>query len=160
MTAPSHIDSNGDAHMVNTEDKIPTARAASARVTVQLNTEAFNTVKTDRNTKGNVLTVAKIAGIQAAKRTADLLPLCHQIPLDHVDLHFTLNDQAREVEIVSNVTCTSRTGVEMEALTACSVAALTVYDMLKAVQRDIDITDLMLISKTGGKSGEYRREDL
>ena len=103
--------------------------------------------------------VAKVAGIQAAKKTSELIPLCHQIPLDQVEISFLINEDKKMIVIKSTARCSSRTGVEMEALTACSVAALTIYDMLKAVQKDISISNLYLIEKKGGKSGEYVRKN-
>jgi cyclic pyranopterin phosphate synthase len=159
MKRLSHVDSDGAARMVNVGDKKVTRREAEAEVSVRLNAEAFATLKENRAAKGDVLTVAKLAGIQAAKRTSELIPLCHQIPLDQVEMSFSLDDSARTVTIRSRVACRGRTGVEMEALTACSVAALTVYDMLKAVQRDIVISGLALTKKKGGRRGEYNRTD-
>lgn len=153
----SHTDEDGRARMVDVSGKDITLRSAAATVTVALNAEAYDALKQDRLRKGDVLTVAKVAGIMAAKQTSDLIPLCHQIPLDNVDLSFELNDEAGTVGIRSSVVCSHKTGVEMEALMACSVAALTVYDMLKAVQKDIVISDLMLIEKKGGESGDFRR---
>lgn len=159
MSRLSHTDDGGKARMVDTSDKKVTTRAAMASVTVLLNEETYRIVRENRSAKGDVLTVAKLAGIQAAKKTAELIPLCHQIPLDRVEITFQTDDENNSIAIVSMVRCSARTGVEMEALTACSVCALTVYDMLKAVQRDIRITDLMLLEKQGGKSGVYKRQD-
>lgn len=154
---PTHVDSQGRARMVDVGAKESSSRRASATVTVWLNEVAFEQARTNESAKGAILTVAKIAGIQAAKKTSELIPLCHQIPLDSVSLEFSLDESKRSVKITSIVSCTSRTGVEMEALSACSVAALTIYDMLKAVQKDILITDLKLLSKTGGAGGDYQR---
>lgn len=159
MTELSHVDSNGKAQMVDVGDKEITSRTASANVVVTVNNETFDLVKKNNVAKGDVLTTAKIAGIQAAKRTSELIPLCHPLPLDHVDLTFDLDSDTSTITIRSFIRCTARTGAEMEALTACSVAALTIYDMLKAAQKDITITDLMLLHKEGGKSGEYYRQD-
>jgi len=145
--------------MVDVGDKKVTKRTACATVTVKLNEETFKLVSENRVAKGDVLTVAKLAGIQAAKRTWELIPLCHQLGLDHVEVSFELIPDANSIAITATAVCTARTGVEMEALTACSVAALTIYDMLKASQRDIVITDLALLQKSGGRSGEYRRTD-
>lgn len=128
-------------------------------ITVRLNADTFQVVSQNRSAKGDVLTVAKLAGIQAAKRTSELIPLCHQVPLDQVEIDFKLDEKDHSIEIRSTARCSARTGVEMEALTACSVAALTVYDMLKAVQKDITITDLVLVEKKGGKSGDFVRSD-
>ncbi len=145
--------------MVDCSDKQSSQRTASASVTVHLNHEAFGQMVRGEITKGNVLTTAQLAGIQAAKKTSELIPLCHTIPLSHVDVRFELDDSSFTIVIVSTIRCTARTGAEMEALCACSVAALTIYDMLKAVQRDITITDLKLLQKTGGKSGDFVRSD-
>lgn len=159
MAKPSHVDADGKARMVDVGGKEITKRMASASATVRLNPEAFSVVKENRSKKGDVLAVAKIAAIQAAKKTSDLIPLCHQLPLDQVEIEYDLDEKANSVNIKSTASCTGRTGVEMEALTACSVAALTIYDMLKAVQRDIVISDIMLVKKTGGKSGDFVRKD-
>lgn len=155
----SHTDDNGKARMVDVGDKEVTRRTATAAVTVHLNVATLALVRDNQVAKGDVLTVAKLAGIQAAKRTAELIPLCHPVGLDHVDVAFKLNDTDSAITITATATCLARTGVEMEALTACSVAALTIYDMLKAAQKDIVISDLKLLRKTGGRSGEYIRKD-
>ena len=155
----SHTDADGKAEMVDISGKQVTERTATASVIVHLNKEAFEAVRENRVAKGDVLTVANLAGIQAAKKTAELIPLCHQLPLSNIRLSFNLDNKVQSIRIVATVKCTARTGVEMEALTACSVAALTVYDMLKAVQRNITITDLVLLEKKGGKSGEFIRTD-
>jgi len=143
--------------MVDTGGKNPTARIATASVAVNLNSEAFALARDNKSAKGDIVAVATLAGIQAAKRTWELIPLCHQIPLDHVKIDCKFDDTNNSILITATVRCSARTGVEMEALTACSIAALTIYDMLKAVQRDICITDLMLLEKQGGKSGDYKR---
>ena len=157
MNKLSHTDKNGKAKMVDISEKEIMMRQASASVEVILDETAYAAVLENRSAKGDVLTVAKIAGIQAAKRTAELIPLCHSLPLDHVEIVFELNDTDKKITATSDVRCTARTGAEMEAMTACSVCALTIYDMLKAVQRDICITNLMLQEKQGGKSGTYKR---
>lgn len=159
MSSSSHIHSSGEAHMVDVENKAPTSRRATAHAVVQLNSEAFETLCADSADKGNVLTVAKIAGIQAAKKTADLIPLCHPIPLEHVEIRFELDSVKQTVDILCTAAGTARTGVEMEALTGCAVTALTVYDMLKSVQKDITISGIRLLHKKGGVSGEYRCKD-
>ncbi len=159
MKKPSHTDESGRMHMVNVGDKEITRRNASAMVTVKLNADAFKALENNRSHKGDILAAANLAGIQAAKKTSELIPLCHQIPLDHISIDFELNKNDNTLAIISRVTCSGRTGVEMEALTACSVAALTIYDMLKAIQKNIVITDLLLLEKKGGKSGEYLRQD-
>ena len=143
--------------MVDTGAKNLTSRIATASVTVNLNSDAFSLARDNKSAKGDVVAVATLAGIQAAKRTWELIPLCHQIPLDHVKIDCKFDDTNNSILITTTIRCSARTGVEMEALTACSIAALTIYDMLKAVQRDICITDLMLLEKQGGKSGDYKR---
>ncbi|MCK4655791.1 MAG: cyclic pyranopterin monophosphate synthase MoaC [candidate division Zixibacteria bacterium] len=155
----THVNSDGKVVMVDVGDKPPTQRLASGSVEVHLNQEAFEAAKKGSSAKGDILCAAKLAGIQAAKRTSELIPLCHQIPLDHVEIEIKLIEDTNVLLISSIVKSTHRTGVEMEALTACSVAALTVYDMLKAVQRDIKITNLVLQKKQGGLRGDYVRQE-
>lgn len=159
MAKLSHLDDQGKARMVDVEEKDITLRTARASVLVRLNQTTFELVKNNELDKGDVVTVAKLAGIQAAKKTADLIPLCHPLSLSHIDLAFNLDDDSHTVRIISKVKMSGRTGVEMEALTACSVAALTVYDMVKAVQKDVVIDDLKLLEKRGGKSGDFHRTD-
>jgi cyclic pyranopterin phosphate synthase len=150
----SHYDDAGRATMVNVSAKSETRRTASARAFVRLSKAVLRALPV--NPKGDPLEVARVAGIMAAKRTHDLIPMCHPLALSHVDLLMT---KAKDgIEITSSVTTTGRTGVEMEALTAVSVAALTVYDMTKALDKAITIEDIRLVEKTGGKSGEWRRE--
>lgn len=153
---PTHLDSEGRARMIDVGDKPITTRVAVAQVTVRLNPEAYERARANASAKGALLTVAEIAGIQAAKRTADVIPLCHQVPLDSVELEFTFDDDSTSAIITATVRCDARTGVEMEALHACSAAALTIYDMLKGVQKDIVISDLRVLRKSGGASGEYQ----
>lgn len=155
----THFDDQGRAKMVNVGDKEPASRSAVAGARVLVNAETFNLIKSGGVKKGDVLTVAQIAGIMGAKRTSDLIPMCHPIIIDGVKLELRLDEEKVAVEIKATVTCTGRTGVEMEALTAVSVAALTVYDMCKAVQRDMIISDVRLISKTGGIHGDFSRRD-
>jgi cyclic pyranopterin phosphate synthase len=143
--------------MVDVSSKDVTRRSATAESLVKLNREAFAVLRDNRSAKGDVLTVAQLAGIQAAKKTSELIPLCHQLPLDRVKVAFDLDDEECTVRISATAECHARTGVEMEALTAASVAALTIYDMLKAVQRDIEIHKVRLVSKSGGRSGDYVR---
>lgn len=157
MRKPSHIDADGRARMVDVGDKDRTTRTAAAETTVKLNKEAFRTLRDNRSAKGDVLAVANLAGIQAAKKTSELIPLCHQLALEQVKLDFQLNENDCSIRIVASCRCSERTGVEMEALTAVSIAALTIYDMLKAVQRDIEITGTRLLRKSGGRSGDYER---
>lgn len=143
--------------MVDVSEKSETSRTAVAAGRVRMNRETFELVKSGGMKKGDVLGAAQIAGIMAAKRTPDLIPMCHTLLLSGVDMAFELNDEECTVEITATVRCQGVTGVEMEALTAVSVAALTVYDMCKAVQKDMEITDVRLMSKSGGKSGDYHR---
>ena len=155
----SHFNAAGRAHMVDVSGKDETYRTAVAAGRVRMNRETFALVKTGGMKKGDVLTTAQIAGVMAAKKTSDVIPMCHSLALTGVDLSFELNDADCTVEITATVKCRGVTGVEMEALTAVSVAALTVYDMCKAVQKDMEITDIRLLQKTGGKSGTYQRQE-
>lgn len=157
--ALTHIDGEGRAHMVDVGEKGVTRRTAVAVGRVRLNRAAFDLVRSGGVKKGDVLTVARVAGIMGAKRTPDIIPMCHPIPLNGVELSLTLDEARLSVEITAAVSADGRTGVEMEALTAVSVAALTVYDMCKAVQRDIAISDIRLLKKTGGVHGDYERTD-
>ena len=156
MTKLTHIDEHGRASMVDTSDKPETLRRAIASARVLMSPETVTAISDRRTPKGDPLETARLAGIIAAKRTADLIPLCHPLPLTHVDVRAELQELG--VYLEAEVTTRAQTGVEMEALTAVSVAALTVYDMCKAVDKAITITDIRLELKTGGKSGEYRRQ--
>ena len=149
----SHYDSAGKAHMVDVSAKETTRRAAEASAFVAMSPQVLAALP--RNPKGDPLEVARVAGIMAAKRTADLIPLCHPVPLSHIDVRMELCENG--VAISSQVTTTAVTGVEMEALVAASIAALTVYDMCKALDKGIAIREVVLQRKSGGKSGEYRR---
>lgn len=144
--------------MVDVSAKDDTLRVAVASGRVLVNENTFNLIKTGGLKKGDVLGTAQIAGIMGAKRTPDIIPMCHPIMISGVDIEFELNEKDLAVEITATTKCTGATGVEMEALTAVSVAALTVYDMCKAVQRDMEITDIKLLRKSGGKSGDFVRE--
>ena len=155
MSKLSHYDDSGSARMVDVGGKQSTRRTARARAFVKMSADALAALPD--NPKGNPLEVARIAGIQAAKKTAELIPMCHPLPLSHVDVETAVTDQG--VGITAGAATTGPTGVEMEALTAASVAALTVYDMCKALDKGIEIRDLRLIEKTGGKSGDYRRPE-
>lgn len=155
----THFNEQGRARMVNVGEKSPTRRTATAAGRVLVNRETFSLIQSGGIKKGDVLTVAQIAGVMGAKRSADIIPMCHPILMDGVDLRLTLNEDRCSVEIQATVSCNGRTGVEMEALTAVSVAALTVYDMCKAVQRDMVIENIRLLSKTGGVHGDYLRKD-
>lgn len=149
----SHYDSAGKARMVDVSAKTATARAAEASALVAMSPQVLQALP--RNPKGDPLEVARLAGIMAAKRTAELIPLCHPVPLSHIDVQVRLCENG--VSISSQVTTTALTGVEMEALVAASIAALTVYDMCKALDKGIEVREVVLQSKSGGKSGDYRR---
>lgn len=151
----SHINEQGRARMVDVTDKESTVRIATAQGTVKVNSDTMALIRSGGMKKGDVLAVAQVAGIMAAKKTADIIPMCHPLRLSSVDINFELTDT--EIVIQATVKCKESTGVEMEALTAVSTAALTIYDMCKAVQRDIEITDIRLMYKSGGKSGVFER---
>ena len=153
MTQLSHVDDQSRIRMVNTSDKDVTARRAVASARVLMKPETVAALREHRTPKGDPLEAARLAGIMAAKRTADLIPLCHPLPLTHVDVRAELNETG--VALEAEVSTKAQTGVEMEALTAVSVAALTVYDMCKALEKGMRITDIHLELKTGGKSGDY-----
>ena len=151
----SHINEQGRAKMVDVTDKSETFREAIAEGTVIVEPDTMELIKRGGIKKGDVLSVAQVAGIMAAKKTSDMIPMCHPLMLSGVDISFELTDA--EIHIKATVRCKGSTGVEMEALSAVSTAALTIYDMCKAVQRDITITDIRLMYKSGGKSGVYQR---
>ena len=159
MSDFTHFNEEGRAEMVDVGEKSPSRRTAVAAGRVLVNENTFALIRSGGMKKGDVLTVAQIAGIMGAKRTADIIPMCHPIMVDGIDLSLSLNEEKCSVEIVATVSCDGRTGVEMEALTAVSAAALTVYDMCKAVQKDMTITDIRLISKCGGVHGDFQREE-
>ena len=154
MSKLSHYDESGKIQMVDVSEKSETARRAVASAKVLLNAETISILESNENPKGNPLEIARIAGIMSAKQTANLIPLCHQINLSKVDVRAEIKDYG--VRLEAEAKTASQTGVEMEALTAVSVAALTVYDMCKAVQKDIQITEIQLELKTGGKS-DYKK---
>jgi len=156
MSELSHVDEEGRVAMVDTSAKTQTARRARASARVLMSPETVEAVRAHRTPKGDPLEAARIAGIMAAKRTADLIPLCHPLPLTHADVRAELRDDG--VYLEAEAATTAQTGVEMEALTAVAVAALTVYDMCKAIEKGITITDIRLEEKTGGKSGMWKRE--
>jgi len=143
--------------MVDVADKDVTRREATARAVVEMQTDTARLIASGGMAKGDVLAVAQVAGVMAAKRTPDLIPLCHPLPITGVDMAFDLDVERARLEVRATVRVTGRTGVEMEALTAVSVAALTVYDMCKAVDRGMTISDIQLLHKVGGKSGEFTR---
>ncbi len=154
----SHLDENGRARMVDVSGKDPTDRLAIATAKVFLNEKTYTMVQNSEIEKGDVLTVAKVAGIMAAKNTANMIPMCHPINLTSIEIDFVMDDKTHTIEIRTSAKLNAKTGVEMEALTGASVAALTIYDMCKAVQKDIEIGEIKLLRKTGGKSGDYKNE--
>jgi cyclic pyranopterin phosphate synthase len=153
----THFNEQGRARMVDVSEKAPTLRTAAAAGRVKMLPSTVEAIRTGGTPKGDVLAVAQVAGIMAAKRTWELLPMCHPLQLTGVDVRFELTEDT--VEIRAEVRCKGETGVEMEALTAVSAAALTVYDMCKALQKDMEITDIRLLRKSGGKSGDFIREE-
>jgi cyclic pyranopterin monophosphate synthase len=155
QTGLTHFDGQGHAHMVDVSDKPVTDRIAVARGMVRMTPETLAVVAQGRAKKGDVLAVARLAGIMGAKKTAELIPLCHPLPITKVALDLVTDDNLPGVIITATVKTTGQTGVEMEALTAVSVAALTIYDMLKAIERGMVIEGISLITKDGGKSGRY-----
>src|SRR2546426_12766924 len=156
MSDLTHIDEHGRAKMVDTSEKSATARRAIASARVLMSAETVAAIRKHQTPKGDPLETARLAGIVAAKRTAELIPLCHPLPLTHIDVRAEVKDDG--VYLEAEVSTRARTGVEMEALTAVSVAALTIYDMCKAVEKGMEITNVRLELKTGGKSGDYQRE--
>jgi cyclic pyranopterin phosphate synthase len=157
MSELTHIGADGKARMVDVGEKQETKRSATARATVLVGNTAAQLIAND-GPKGDVLQTARLAGIQAAKRTSELIPLCHPLGLDHVSVDAELDATSAQVTITATAETTGRTGVEMEALTAASVAALTVYDMVKAVERGVTIERVELIAKSGGRSGSWTRD--
>ena len=155
----THFNDQGRAKMVDVGEKPPTRRTATAAARVLVNENTFALIRSGGMKKGDVLTVAQVAGVMGAKRTPELIPMCHPILIDGIDLKLRLDEARCSVEIEATVSCDGRTGVEMEALSAVSAAALTVYDMCKAVQKDMVITDIRLLRKTGGIHGDFIREE-
>ena len=155
----THFNDQGRAKMVDVGEKPISQRTAVAAGRVLVNEHTFALIQSGGVKKGDVLTVAQIAGVMGAKHTPDIIPMCHPILVDGINLELHLDEQRKSVEIWASVSCDGRTGVEMEALTAVATAALTVYDMCKAVQRDMVIADIRLVEKTGGVHGNYHRED-
>lgn len=156
----THLDETGRARMVDVGAKPESERLAIAKGEVVMRRETFELVRAGQIKKGDVLTIAQVAGVMAAKRTADLIPLCHPLPLTHVDVSLTLDDSLPGVVITASVRTFARTGVEMEALTAVAVAALTIYDMAKAVEKTIRIQNIRLVEKHGGQSGDVVNEEI
>lgn len=160
MKKLTHLDKKGRAKMVDVGAKPLTERIAVARGSVYMKKETFGLIKKGKVLKGDVLSVAKIAGIMAAKRTYEVIPLCHPLNITSVEIDFNLDGSKNRVDIESRVKTTGQTGVEMEALTSVSAAALTIYDMCKAVDKEIIISDIMLMEKSGGKSGRFKRKGM
>lgn len=158
MTQLTHLNERGEANMVDVSGKAETVREARAQACVEMHAETLAMIVEGLHPKGDVFATARIAGIMAAKRTWELIPLCHPLLLSKVEVQLEAQPERNRVRIESVCRLTGKTGVEMEALTAASVAALTIYDMCKAVQKDMQITDVRLLSKTGGKSGTFTAE--
>lgn len=159
MPTLSHVDPKGGVRMVDVSEKTDTVRTAVATGKVRLGAEAFRRVQEHDIRKGDVLTVAQIAGIMGAKQTSHLIPLCHDVQIDGVDVEFAFDEEENAIEIRAYTKSVGVTGVEMEALTAVSITALTIYDMCKSVSKGIRITDIHLLAKTGGQSGNYLKAD-
>lgn len=151
----THLDKNGNATMVDISDKKTTTRTALASGVIHITPDILEAIKKDSIKKGNIFTVAKIAGINSAKMTEAIIPLCHQIPLDYIDINFDLQEENLIIEVLASVKTSHKTGVEMEALVAVNASLLTIYDMCKGVSKDMRITDIKLLKKTGGKSGDW-----
>jgi cyclic pyranopterin monophosphate synthase len=154
----SHLDSDGKARMVDVSQKGESLREATAEGRITMSGEAYEIVREGVGPKGDIFSVAKIAGIQAAKKTSELIPLCHPLPITFVDVSLTLLDKDHAVKIVSTVKTRGQTGVEMEALTCVTVTALTIYDMCKAIDKSMELGPFFLLEKSGGKSGRYKRQ--
>jgi len=155
----THFNNQGNARMVDVTDKESTHRTACAAGFISMNPQTLACITEGRIKKGDVLSVAQVAGIMAAKRTPDIIPMCHPILITGADIDFRISREPCGIEIRSTVRCKGETGVEMEALTAVSAAALTIYDMCKVVQKDMTIQNIRLLSKSGGKSGEFKAEE-
>ncbi len=156
MNKLTHFDSSGQAHMVDVSDKASTHRVAIATGRIQMNPNTYQLIESGGHKKGDVLGIARIAGIQAAKKTADLIPLCHPIALTHVSIEFQSDRSSHRIYCQARAETTGPTGVEMEALTATQIALLTIYDMCKAVDRGMVMSDIKLLEKSGGKSGDWK----
>jgi cyclic pyranopterin phosphate synthase len=159
MAELTHIDENGRVRMVDVTEKQPSRRTAVAQAMVHMTAETFQRIVSGSVSKGNVLETARIAGVMAAKKTADLIPMCHPLNLTHAQVDFFPDTANHVIRIEATARIVDQTGIEMEALTAVSVAALTIYDMCKAVDKTMTITDICLLKKTGGKSGPFIREN-
>ncbi len=158
MSSLTHLDAQGNAHMVDVSDKEVTQRSATAKAIVQMQPETLSLILEGRAKKGDVLATARIAGIMAAKKTHELIPLCHPLMISKVTVDFAPDLATSSIEVAATVKVEGKTGVEMEALTACSVACLTLYDMCKAVDRGMTVNNLRLVEKAGGKSGHFTAE--
>jgi cyclic pyranopterin phosphate synthase len=157
MKELTHLDGKGEALMVDVSEKTSTPREAVARGSVSVKPETLRLIRDKSIAKGDVIAVARVAGIMAAKKTAELIPLCHPLSITSVTIEIDLNEDGNTIDLISRVKTVGQTGVEMEALTAVSVAALTIYDMCKAVDKEMTISGIMLMEKRGGRSGEFRR---
>lgn len=158
MPKHTHIDEEGRVRMVDVTEKKPTVRTAMAGGMISMNPETFELIQNQKVKKGNVLETARIAGVMAAKKTAELIPMCHPLNITHIQVDFSPDDAKNCIGIEASVRAIDQTGVEMEAITAVSVAALTIYDMCKATDKEMTITKIQLLKKTGGKSGTYVRK--
>ena len=157
MAEFTHLDSEGRVRMVDVTEKAPTVRTAVASAEVRMRPDTFDMIRSHKVKKGNVLETARIAGVMAAKRTAELIPMCHPLKLTHVQVDFEPEPREHRIAVRASVRAVDQTGVEMEALTAAAVAALTIYDMCKAHDREMTIASIELVEKSGGKSGTFRR---
>jgi len=155
MKKLSHINDKGEANMVDINNKKETKREATATGSIILSKKALNEIKKEKISKGNVLNTARVAGIMAAKKTSDLIPLCHPIPVESIKIDFDIEDN--NINVLAIVSTTNKTGVEMEALMAVNIACLTIYDMIKSIDKHAKINSVKLISKSGGKSGDWKR---
>lgn len=159
MTKLSHLDEHGRARMVDVSEKEITSRIAVARGSIHMRPETLSLILADKIEKGDVFSVARVAGVMAAKKTSELIPMCHPLNITSVELNFSAGQQAARIDLEAVVRVSGKTGVEMEALTAVSVAALTIYDMCKAVDREMTIGEIRLVKKSGGKSGTFIRTE-
>ncbi len=156
MKKLSHINNKGEANMVDIQDKKPSKRVAIAEGSITLSKKALNQINDDKVSKGNVINTARIAGIMGAKKTSDLIPLCHPIPIEAIKIDFSINE--KDINVLATVSTTNKTGIEMEALVAVNIACLTIYDMVKSVDKKAKINSIKLIRKSGGKSGDWKRK--
>ena len=156
MKKLSHINNKGEANMVDIQDKKSSKRVAIAEGSITLSKKALNQINDDKVSKGNVINTARIAGIMGAKKTSDLIPLCHPIPIEAIKIDFSINE--KDINVLVTVSTTNKTGVAMEALVAVNIACLTIYDMIKSVDKKAKINSIKLIRKSGGKSGDWKRK--